>query len=148
MLRTTPVLGLAFATGLGALGAASAHEVVPAEKHVIPYSADLPTCGDPSVLAYISTNFAEKEAKFWNSDLTLVDYARIRPIAWRPWGVETIPRRYCTATVTASDGRRHRIDYSVREDLGFLGNGFGVQFCVNGLDRNWAYSPACRMARP
>ena len=148
MFRLPSIVGLALAASFGFGALAAAHEVVPAEKRVIPYVADLPTCGDPSVLAYISTNFAEKESKFWNSDLTLVDYARIRPIAWRPWGLETIPRRYCTATATASDGRRHRIDYSVREDLDFIGNGFGVEFCVNGLDRNWAYSPACRMARP
>jgi len=42
----------------------------------------------------------------------------------------------------------HRIDYSVREDLGIIGATWGVEFCVHGLDRNWAYAPACRMARP
>jgi len=25
---------------------------------------------------------------------------------------------------------------------------FGVNFCVAGLDRNWAYNPECRSARP
>lgn len=141
------LLALALAVSCLA-GIAAAHETVPAEQRVIPYAGDIPLCGDPSVLARISTNFAEKEAKFWNSNLTLVEYARIQPLAWRPWGLEQIPRRYCTATVTASDGRHHRIDYSVREDLDFIGNGWGVEFCVTGLDRNLAYSPACRMARP
>lgn len=128
--------------------AALAHELTAAEKRVIPYVADLPTCGDPSVLASISTAFAEKEARFWNSSLTIVEYAHIKPMAWRPWGLDTIPRRYCTASATVSSGRRHRIDYSVREELGFIGNGWGVEWCVLGLDRNMAYSPACRMARP
>ncbi len=129
-------------------GAAAAHELSPAEKRVIPYSSDLPTCGDPSVLASVSNAFAEKEAKFWSSDLTIVEYAQIKPLAYRPWGLDLIPRRYCTATATVSDGRRHRVDYSVREDLDFIGNGWGIEFCLSGLDRNWAYSPACRMARP
>ena len=134
----------------GALAAplAFAHEVTPAEKRILPYSSDLPLCGDPSVLARISTNFAEKEAKFWNSALTLVEYQRITPTAYRPWGTDLIPRRFCSATATTSDGRHHRVDYSVREDQGFLGNDWGVEFCVQGLDRNSAYSPACRMARP
>jgi hypothetical protein len=25
---------------------------------------------------------------------------------------------------------------------------WGVEFCVHGLDRNWAFNPACQMARP
>jgi hypothetical protein len=129
-------------------GGALAREVTPAERRILPYSSDLPPCGDPSVLANISTNFAEKEAKFWNSDLTIVEYAKIQPLAYRPWGLDHIPRRFCSATATVSNGRRHRIDYSVREDLGFTGNGWGVEFCVTGLDRNWAYNPSCRMARP
>ncbi|MBV9079459.1 MAG: hypothetical protein JO048_18500 [Methylobacteriaceae bacterium] len=129
-------------------GAASAREVTPAEEREFPYVAELPTCGDPAVLSRVSTNFAEKEAKFWRSDLTIREYEQIKPVAWRPWGLDTIPRRFCTATVTVSDGRRTRIDYSVREDLDFIGNGWGIEFCVIGLDRNLAFSPACRMARP
>ncbi len=125
-----------------------AAEIVPAEKRTIPYVGDLPVCGDPGVLAEISSAFAEKEAKFWNSALTIVEYTQIKPLAWRPWGLDTIPRRYCTASATVSDGHRRRIDYSVREDLGFLGVDWGVEWCVLGLDRNLAYSPSCRMARP
>lgn len=140
------LLGLALVSALGM--SAQAREVTPAEKRVIPYVADLPLCGDPSVLARVANAFAEKEAQFWNSTLTIVDYERILPLAWRPWGLDVLPRRYCTATATTSDGRRHRVDYSVREDLDFIGNGWGVEFCVQGLDRNWAFSPACRMARP
>ena len=31
---------------------------------------------------------------------------------------------------------------------GLLGAGWGVEWCVMGLDRNWAFNPACKMARP
>lgn len=145
MRRISLLLGCALAA---ASSATLAYETVPAEKRTIPFSADLPTCGDPTVLATISTRFAEKEAKFWNSELTILEYAAIKPLAWRPWGLDTIPRRYCTASVTLSDGRRSRIDYSVREDLDFFGNGWGTEWCVLELDRNLAYAPSCRMARP
>lgn len=142
-----PLLLLA-ALSCAAPFAAAAYDVVPAEKRVLPYVANLPTCGDPSVLAEITVAFAEKEVKFWNSSLQLIQYENIKPLAWRPWGLDTIPRRYCTGTVTMSDGRHSRIDYSVREDLGFIGNSWGIEFCILGLDRNLAYAPSCRMARP
>jgi hypothetical protein len=29
-----------------------------------------------------------------------------------------------------------------------VGATWGVEWCVVGLDRNWAYNPACQMARP
>ena len=129
-------------------GIAGAHETVPAEKRILPYSSDLPLCGDPSVLAFITSHFAEKETAFWKSDLKIVEYSRITPTAYRPWGVELIPRRFCTATAKVSDGRVTPVDYSVREDLDFIGNGWSVEWCARGLDRNLAYSPNCRMARP
>ena len=124
------------------------NEVVPAERRVLPYDANIPGCGDQWVLAKVAQQFAEKEAKFWNSNLQIVEYEQIRRIAWRPWGLDYIPRRFCTGTVTLSDGRKRRIDYSVREDLGMISMTWGVEFCVHGLDRNWAFNPACKMARP
>lgn len=132
----------------GASTAAFAYDVTPAEKRIIPYLAQLPTCGDPSVLSEVTARFAQKEGEYWHSGLTILEYENIKPLAWRPWGLDTIPRRYCTASATVSDGRRTRVDYSVREDLDFLGNGWGIEWCVLGLDRNLAYTPACRMARP
>jgi opacity protein-like surface antigen len=141
---------LLLALGCAALlaPAAQATEIVPSEKRVIPYAADLPACGDPKVLAFISSRFSERESSFWGSGMTLLEYSHIKPLAWRPWGLDTIPRRYCYAKVLTSQGTYHRVDYSVREDLGFLGVGWGVEWCVLGLDRNLAYSPSCRMARP
>ena len=52
----------------------------------------------------------------------------------------------CVAHV--SDGTRHQIAYSINETGSWIGVGWGVEWCVVGLDRNWAYNPACRMARP
>jgi hypothetical protein len=28
------------------------------------------------------------------------------------------------------------------------GASWGVEWCIVGLDRNWSYNPACKMARP
>lgn len=147
MLRRTLVASI---LGLSALlpQVSPARELVPAEKRIIPYVAELPPCTDPGVLAEVSGRFADKESGYWNSPLTILSYDRVQPVAFRPWGLDTIPRRYCTANAAVSDGSWHRVDFSVREDLGFIGAGWNVEFCVTGLDRNLAYSPACRMARP
>jgi hypothetical protein len=29
-----------------------------------------------------------------------------------------------------------------------IGMTWGVEWCVVGLDRNWAYNPICKMAQP
>jgi hypothetical protein len=122
-------------------------EVVPAEARVLPYDGHIPGCQDTRVLAWVASKFAEKEAKFWPAPRTITAYEDIRRVAWRPWGIDYIPRRFCTATVWTSDGVKRRIDYSVREDLG-IGPTWGMHLCVVGLDRNFANAPACRMARP
>jgi hypothetical protein len=72
----------------------------------------------------------------------------VREIAFRPWAVDTIPRRFCSGHVHVSDGKRRRINFSIIEDGGAIGSRWGVEWCVVGLDRNWAYNPSCRMARP
>lgn len=126
----------------------SAREVTTAEQRVLPYVAELPGCEDPSVLSRVTEDFAGKEAGYWGSPLAIVGYEKVRPVAFRPWGLDTIPRRFCEAVALLSDGRPRRVNYSVRESLDFIGTGYGVEWCVVGLDRNWAFAPACRMARP
>src|SRR5207302_567852 len=96
----------------------------------------------------VQWQFAEKESMFWNSDLRITAFANIHEIAYRPWQSDTIPRRYCTGTAIISDGTPRTVNFSIIEDGGFASIGNGVEFCVVGLDRNWAYNPTCRMARP
>ena len=110
------------------------------------YTGDLPPC--EAALGTISSRFEEKEARYWNSNLQILGYDRVRQTAFSPWAKGTIPRRFCTATAAVSDGRRHRVDYWIGEDTAFIGASWGVTWCVVGLDRNWAYNPACKMARP
>ena len=67
--------------------------------------ASLPAaCADPAVLQNISSRFSHKEGRFWNSGLQLLAFERVQEVAWRPWGLDYIPRRYCTGTVVVSDG--------------------------------------------
>jgi hypothetical protein len=112
------------------------------------YDGALPACQEPWALALIAQRFAQKESQFWNSSLQIVHFERIRQTAYRPWANDTIPRRYCSAVALVSDGLRRPVHYLIIEDAGMAGHVDGVEWCVVGLDRNWAYNPACKMARP
>lgn len=112
------------------------------------YDGVLPLCDDPAVSEEIARRFARKEAEFWNSTLTLDHFDRYRQIAFRPWGRPFIPRRFCAARVLVSNGRYQTVSFAIAEDLGPIGATWGVEWCVSGLDRNLAYAPACKMARP
>jgi hypothetical protein len=101
-----------------------------------------------SALGTITNQFWEKESQFWNSNLRITAYGQIRETAFRPWQSDNIPRRYCSADVMISDGKVRTVHYSIIEDGGFAGFGQGVEWCVTGLDRNWAYNPGCKAARP
>lgn len=112
------------------------------------YDAVLPPCDAASALSKIRDRFATKEGRFWNSDLAIRDINGIREVAFRPWMEGAIPRRYCTSKVLVSDGRWRTMHYSIIEDGGMIGARWGVEWCVVGLDRNWAYNPNCKMALP
>jgi hypothetical protein len=101
-----------------------------------------------AALDAVAQGFSDKEATFWNSSLQITGFTNVHEIAYRPWQPNTIPRRFCTATAMISDGKPRTVNYSIIEDGGFASFSDGLEFCVVGLDRNWAYNPTCRMARP
>ena len=112
------------------------------------YDRTMPACDYAPALDRIITNFHIKEARFWASGLRIVGFENIRETAALVWAAQSIPRRFCSGTAVISDGLRHPIYYSIAEDTGMIGMDWGVNFCVEGLDRNDAYGPACRAARP
>jgi len=110
------------------------------------YDGNLPAC--ESALWAITDRFAEKEGSFWNSELRITGFAQVHEVAYRPWQSDNIPRRYCSADAMLSDGKPRVVHYSIIEDGGFASFGEGVEFCVVGLDRDWAYNPRCKAAKP
>jgi hypothetical protein len=112
------------------------------------YDSRLPACNAYLPLHSIKSRFSTKEGRFWNSDLKILEFNDIQETALRPWTEGTIPRRYCSARALVSDGVWRPVYYSIIEDGGLIGASWGVQWCVVGIDRNWAYNPACQMAQP
>ena len=108
----------------------------------------VPTCDAPWVLSKVASRFNHKENAFWNSDLVIVSIDAVRQTAFRPGPPNTIPRRYCSGVALVSDGVTRPVHYLIGEDTGMVGAVWGIESCVEGLDRNWAYNPRCKMARP
>jgi len=151
----TPILAVLLGLGLMAMAPAPASAAGWLERNFWlsgqNYDNQVPPC--QAGLDEIASGFADKESHFWNSPLQIVDFRGVRQIAHNAWVRGTIPRRYCRAVAYISAGagapvRRHMVYYWIGEDTGFIGASWGVRWCVVGVDRNWAYNPACKMARP
>ena len=144
---------------------AEARPLTPAERRYLPWTGEVPACDTPEVLDRIQTRFRQAEGEYWKSGLEIVGFDRFRETSYRGNGLDYIPRRYCTAKAALNDGKLRTVTYWVGEDQGFAGgdyfggllpfsgrtnliNNWGVTFCVSGLDRNYAYGPDCRAARP
>jgi hypothetical protein len=112
------------------------------------YDRNIPSCDAHPALDRIIANFRTKEFRFWNSEMRIVGFENISEIDTMPWAAQAIPRRFCRGTAVINDGIKRQIYYSIAEDTGMVGMDWGVNFCVVGLDRNWAYNPACRAAKP
>jgi hypothetical protein len=135
---------------------------VKAEERVQAFDAQLPTCDDPGVVGRIQRRFVEREQEFWKSTLTITQIDRVRATAFRPNGLDLIPRRYCAARALTSDGKFRTLEYNLTEDGGFSGwhgsflglirfptpGSYHLEWCLGGLDRHRTYAQDCRMARP
>lgn len=112
------------------------------------YRAKLPECDNGVALGIIRNRFQNKERDFWHSKLGVVQFANVQETGFRTWANDTIPRRFCSASVLLSDGVWRPVHYLIGEDFNLIGSTWDVEWCVVGVDRNWASNPACRMMRP
>jgi hypothetical protein len=121
---------------------------VPSEAWWAPFYGDMPTCEDTGVLSTISGRFAQTQREFWNPQLAIDGFERVREIGFRANGVGYIPRRFCVARAAMNDQKQRTVVYDVGSNLGILGLTWGVEWCVVGLDPNHAYGPDCEAIRP
>jgi hypothetical protein len=147
-----PCLAVVLAVALSAVAIAQARAATWLEKNFWmsgpEYTRDIPTCEYHPALDRIITNFRTKEFRFWNSELRIVGFENIEEISTMPWAAQSIPRRFCRGMAVINDNSKHPIFYSIAEDTGMIGMDWGVNFCVQGLDRSDAYGAGCRAAQP
>ena len=160
MLRA--ILALTLMVGLPSLALAQrgpAEDSIygtPAEARWAPFYGDLPACDDPNVLNRIVSRFDQTEQVYWGGVHAIAGFDREGETGFRSNGLSYIPRRYCVARAEMSDPqtqapdpkRTRTIVYDVIADAGMIGSGWGVEWCVVGLDRMRAYAPDCLVLRP
>ena len=112
------------------------------------YEGKLPPCDYRDALVNIASRFNQRENMYWATDLRILFFERSARPRSGPGLPTRFPRRFCSGVVEVTDGRKHAIHYSISEDTGMIGASWGIEWCVVGLDRNWSYNPACKMARP
>jgi hypothetical protein len=120
----------------------------PAEARWAPFIADMPACDDSGVLSTIGGRFAGTQREFWHSNLAIAGFDRVREIGFRSNGLSYIPRRYCVARAAMTDQRQRTVVYAVGTQLGIIGNTWGVEWCVVGIDPTLAYAPDCEVIKP
>lgn len=137
------ILAPVFALIMLSAGSAISREELPAENRIWPWSANLAQCDSDSVLAQIQSRFGANERRYWGGSVEISGFEKIRPAAFRPHGLDLIPRRYCQAVALMSNKRRLSVRYAIIEGGGFAGYSDGVQFCLDGYDRNYTAMPGC-----
>jgi hypothetical protein len=120
----------------------------PAEARWAPFVQDMPACDDGGVLSTISSRFGQTQREFWDPNLAIQGFDRVREIGFRSDGLSYIPRRYCIARAAMSDQKYRTVAYAVATQLGIIGNTWGVEWCVVGVDPTFAYVPDCEVIRP
>ncbi len=120
----------------------------PAEARWAPFFDDMPACDDFGVLSTISGRFAGTQREFWNSNLAIAGFERVREIGFRSNGLSYIPRRYCIARAAMTDQRQRTVAYAIATQTGIIGNTWGVEWCVVGIDPTLAYAPDCEVIKP
>ena len=120
----------------------------PAEARWAPFYGNMPVCDDSGVLSTISGRFGQTQREFWNSQLAIDGFDRVREIGFRSNGLAYIPRRFCVARATMSDREERTVVYNVTSQFGIIGVTWGVEWCVHGLDPNHAFGPDCEAIRP
>ncbi|MDK9695037.1 MAG: hypothetical protein OEL76_01440 [Siculibacillus sp.] len=114
--------------------------------------AGVPSCDDEWTLSKIRDRFTWGAARVEKRDLAIVGVAKIREVHASVDRPSPIPRRWCAARVTLSDGSRSTLTWVVAGGVGFAGPGLAwipdeVEFCVAGHDPWRVHDGACRTTR-
>ena len=131
---------------LAGASTAEARPLTPAEGRYWPFSGNVPACDHEGVLGRIQNRFGQREVTYWKSGLLIQEFKNPRETGLRAVGVDLIPKRNCTAKAIMNDGKVRQVTYAIIENQGIIGWGWGVSWCIAGLDHHRAFGPNCSAA--
>ena len=143
MRNTIRILMISSLVFSGLMSLASAREELPAETRQYGYSANPESCDSAGILSQIQRRFGATESRYWGGTVEILTIEGVKQAAFRPHGLDLIPRRYCQGIAVMSDMRRLNLRYAIIEEAGFSSYGSGVQFCLAGYDRNHTAMAGC-----
>ena len=108
----------------------------------------LPACNNGSVLSSVTEKFSYYDAHVIGSGLAIANLSNVRETRLRVNGPSLIPRRYCDATATLTNGRRSEVVYLIEAHAGFASIFWNVQSCLPAFDPYRVYGAWCRSIRP
>jgi len=113
------------------------------------YGADDPICGHSSVRSSIANRFRHQVTHVPNlPNVNIVSFHDARLTRYEPAAPNSpIERRYCSASVSLSDGYVRPIWYLVEYGQGFASIGDNIEFCISGFDRWNVYNSNCSVLR-
>jgi hypothetical protein len=126
--------------------AASERNNPPAEERYIPFYEKLPLCDEDRVLRWINHRFERRESRYKETPLALIEYTNIREEDLRPWSSTHIPQRFCSATVTTTDGQKRPLSYAIINGTGLFAVDWTVRWCVQGLQADEPQAE-CRLGK-
>ncbi len=143
------VLSAMAAAAMGLSAALAGTPAVAADLIHGVYASDPGACGNPRVLARISSRFDHQVRHVPHlPDVRIDGFRRVGQTRYLPARENRpVERRYCHARVSLSDGRERRVWYLLENPWGFAGVGTSVEFCVAGFDRWNVYNSNCRILR-
>lgn len=106
-----------------------------------------PQCDEARVLSKIISRFNWAERRQWKRGFGLEEVRQPRERTGEEWPGSDIPRRFCRGHAILSNGTHPTVHYLIEGGQGFAGNGFKVEFCVDGLDPWRVYDGRCRVVR-
>jgi hypothetical protein len=104
-------------------------------------------CHHPRVLHSIIERFDSTEMFTWHRGFRIAHIVapRLRYNAFD--GPSLIPHRHCIADAVMTNGRVHKLFYTVEDEMGFASMGDKVFFCIPDLDPWRIYGADCSTVR-
>ncbi|HXV30208.1 MAG TPA: hypothetical protein VD840_07745 [Sinorhizobium sp.] len=142
-LVATLLISLSFAASAGTGAAAADYLAPPAAR-----AYDAGTCGNASVLGFITRRFDYKAANYLHASIAIAEIRDMSQNRFEPRDeTHLVEREYCYATAVTTDGERRPMWYLIERPWGFAGVGSNVEFCIGGLDPWYVYGAHCASLR-
>ncbi len=107
----------------------------------------LPACTSSTVLEKIVKRYNKADRNLWQNGVQIDAINGAYEHTVNSYYNSSIARRYCRAKVYLSNGRHYPVYFLIERGMGLAGTGWGVEYCLKGSDRWYAYGGWCRVLR-